>query len=302
MNFQITSPDDFSPVIEYLGLSNAGTILVKPNWVGAMPGGFTDAKIIDYFLEALKGKKVIFIEGYSYWRTDKKRDTTEDYFSSKEASLETGKKHWDFFKEMDEWFLNETGIADVLKSHHSTYISTTDEIWSGRGANSEAIRSIVEEKFTPVQNPQLYEGVPQILLDLKGAPLVSLSKAKIDSSYGASLSIKNIYGLIPDPNRFRKYHGEDDNESLLTQSIVDIHKIYQSLFDLKFIVESVFDYCRMNWDTEKSEPMPGNNLLIAGTDGAAVDEEALSRLNANLIGPMANLLSLYKKEILSHDK
>jgi len=40
--------------------------------------------------------------------------------------------------------------------------------------------------------------------ELRGASLISFAKAKIDSAYGASFSIKNLFGLIPDPNRYEK--------------------------------------------------------------------------------------------------
>ena len=46
-----------------------------------------------------------------------------------------------------------------------------------------------------------------------------------------------MFGMIPTPWRI-KYHGE--NEELLTQSILDINKIYNSLFDVVGIIEGVF--------------------------------------------------------------
>ncbi|MHA2213181.1 MAG: DUF362 domain-containing protein, partial [Candidatus Thorarchaeota archaeon] len=54
---------------------------------------------------------------------------------------------------------------------------------------------------------------------------------------GVSLSLKNMFGLIPGPFR-GKYHGAGD--SRLNQSIVDINKVYRALFDVRGVIEAVF--------------------------------------------------------------
>jgi len=290
---KIATKGDLLEVINSLDLKG-NTVLVKPNWVGAYPGGYTDAKIIDLLLSTLKGKKVIFLESYTFWRTDKKKEGQGDYFSSREATLESGKQHWEFFKKMDQWFLKETEIGNVLKKHHAQYLNITDEIWKGRIADSKTIKSLVESNFPPVAIKDLYSTVPQSLLDLRGAPLISLAKAKIDSAYGGSFSIKNLFGLIPDPTRYEKYHG-GDSEKYLSRSIIDVHKIYQSLFDVKFIVESVFEYCRMDWTTEMSKKIEGNGIIIAGDNGYEVDSEAEKEYQAKMIGPLKDLLQEYKE-------
>jgi uncharacterized protein (DUF362 family) len=55
----------------------------------------------------------------------------------------------------------------------------------------------------------------------------------------ASLSIKNLFGMIPTPNRW-KYHGKEN--SLLDTSIFDIFKIYESLFKIKGVVEAILTH------------------------------------------------------------
>ena len=280
-------------VIDSLDIKS-DVVLVKPNWVGAFPGGYTGAKVVDLLLSALKNHRVIFVESYSFWRTDKKINGTGDYFSSKEATVETGKQHWDFFKKMDEWFLKETGIGDVLKRHGAEYLSVTDEVWKGKGVEPEIISSIVEKQFKPVAIKEMYKMIPGSIFEFKGAPFISLAKAKIDSAYGGSFSIKNIFGLIPDPNRYEKYHG-GDTEKILTKSIIDTHKIYQSLFDVKFMVESIFEYCKMNWKTEKSQKIKGDGYIIASQNGFEVDRAAENYYNAKMIGPLEKLLDDYNK-------
>jgi len=289
----ITNSKDFQEAIDTLDLKG-DTILVKPNWVGPFAGGYTDDKVIDLLLSSLKGKKVIFLESYTFWRTDKKKDGPDDYFSSKEATLETGRQHWDFFKEMDKWFLEYTGIGEVLKKHNAEYLCITDEIWEDKVADSIEIQRLVEEKYSPVRDKDLYKIVPQRLFELKGAPLISFSKAKIDSAYGLSASIKNLFGLIPDPSRYVKYHGGDE-EKLLSTSIVDINKVYQSLFNTKFVVESVFEYCEMNWDAGKSTKIEGDGTLIYGDSGLEVDRQAEKVYGSNMKGPLTDLLTEYEK-------
>lgn len=289
---KISSKSDFGKLIESLNLVGE-TILVKPNWVGAYLGGYTDAKVIDLLLSSLKGKRVIFIESYSFWRTDKKWNGKGDYFSSKEGTLETGKQHWNFFKKMDRWFLKETGIGDVLRKYNAQYLNITNEIWKGNIAKPQEIAALVESKFSPVAVNDMYGIVPQVLFELKGSPLISFAKAKIDSAYGLSASIKNIFGLIPDPTRYEKYHG-GDAEKLLSGSIVDVHKIYQSLFNLKFAVESIFTYCRMDWDVEMSEKREGNKVIIVGDDGYGVDRKAEDVYKSKMKGPLKDLLRKYK--------
>lgn len=296
IQLSVEKPTDLTPLIEELSLEKEDTILIKPNWVGAFPGGFTDAKTLDLFLTALQGKRIILLESFTFWRTDKKVQTSEDYFSSREATKETGKQHWDFFKKMDDWFLTSTGIGEVLNKHNAQYINITNEIWQNQIADPNIVKEICETRFKPVENTHLHETIPQKVFELRGKPLISLAKTKIDSSYGASLSIKNMFGLIPDPTRFVEYHG-GESENKLTQSIIDINKIYSSLFSVKYINESVFNYCRMDWETEKSDPIPGNGLVVAGNHGSKVDKTTLETLNVKLQGPLLDLLSQYAKQI-----
>jgi len=92
----------------------------------------------------------------------------------------------------------------------------------------------------------------------------------------------------------KKYHGGDP-ETLLARSIIDVHKIYQSLFNVKFVVESVFQYGRMDWTTGMSQKIDGNGIIIAGDDGYKVDSEAEKVYQATIAGPLKNLLEEYKK-------
>ena len=70
---------------------------------------------------------------------------------------------------------------------------------------------------------------------MRGGSLLSLAKYKIVFyPLGVSLSIKNLFGLVPGLSR-GKYHGEE--HAFLDQSIVDINKIYRSLFSMKGLLK-----------------------------------------------------------------
>jgi uncharacterized protein (DUF362 family) len=73
---------------------------------------------------------------------------------------------------------------------------------------------------------------------MRGADFLSLAKLKMWlPPFRASLTVKNFFGMIPGPGRLR-YHGKKN--SRINQSIADIYKIYESLFDVKGVVEAVF--------------------------------------------------------------
>lgn len=296
---KITNQEDMNNFVAYLGIKS-DKVLIKPNWVSYSLGEYTDAKVLDMFLTAL-GRPAMLLESHTFWRTDKMTNNQGDYFSSSEATLETGKAHRDFFLEQDKIFLESTGIADVLKNHNSEYLCITEEVWNGNVADPSNVKQITEEKYEAVHDKDLYSLIPQKLFALQGAELISLAKAKTDSSYGASFSIKNIFGLIPDPNRFEKYHG-GDSEQLLSQSIVDIHKIYQSLFNTTFVVEGIFENCYMNWDTNKSTPFYNWGLIVGGKDGLEVDTVCCKLLGTEFKGALSNLIKLYKETFGGNEK
>ena len=73
--------------------------------------------------------------------------------------------------------------------------------------------------------------VPKKLYDLRGSTFISLAKLK----HYASFTLKNIFGMIPDPIR-PWWHGPKN--SRIVSSIIDINKIYHSLFNVYGICEA----------------------------------------------------------------
>ncbi len=206
--------------------------IIKPNWINAEYGHFTDPQILDWLLSSLptKAKKIV-IEAYSA-RNDPTigNDPTSDALPS--LSLET-------LRQTDKEFLAKTGIAESLKKPNVEYMNIDEELCGGRATSPVLIRSKIEGVYSPVNRQELYEYVPQRLYDLrKEAVFISFAKLK-----RLSLSLKNMFGLIPGHcagSRFR-YHGENDTE--LDQSILDINKVYNALFDVIGIIEGINTAC-----------------------------------------------------------
>jgi uncharacterized protein (DUF362 family) len=80
--------------------------------------------------------------------------------------------------------------------------------------------------------------VPQRLYDLRGGSLLSVAKVRLGSPpYDVSLAVKNLFGMLPGPGRWMPYHGKKNVN--LSQSILDINKIYLSLFNVSGIIDGV---------------------------------------------------------------
>lgn len=140
--------------------------------------------------------------------------------------------HYDQIKRKDEAFLDEHGFTDLFKEFDVSYINVTDEVWSGRIADPTEVKSSVETRFKPVQTEMLYSMVPKKLYDLRGSTFISFAKVK---RY-ATFTIKNLFGMIPDPCR-PWWHGTKN--SRIAASIVDVNKIYNSLFNVYGLFEAL---------------------------------------------------------------
>ena len=78
----------------------------------------------------------------------------------------------------------------------------------------------------------------------------------------------DLFGLIPGPSR-GKFHGKD--HALLDQSIVDINKIYRSLFAVKGIIEAVHSSGYLETEAERTRTYPGGGEAFASEDTVALD-------------------------------
>lgn len=269
---KITTQSDMDEFVNSLGLTT-DTVIIKPNWVDGCLGTHTEAKVLDLFCGSLKSKKIYFVESYTFWRNQKSTEEGEDSFSSSEAQFDTGQKHWDFFKAGDDWFLKTTGIDQVIKKYDVTYINITNELWAGR------------ESPIPL--------VPQVLYDLRGSDFISFAKLKGDGDYGATLSIKNLFGLYPDPHRMKKYHGE--NDELIKDSILKINQIYRPLFNHFSVIEGVYFASYVNWSKHVHQVFQDLGVIMGGQDALQVDDTALKMIQVQPSGALKTLWTDYQK-------
>jgi uncharacterized protein (DUF362 family) len=116
---------------------------------------------------------------------------------------------------------------------------------------------------------EMYEKVPSRLYELRGGTLLSLAKYRlVFEPITVTFSLKNLFGLIPGPSR-GKYHGKGD--SLLHQSIVDINKIYRSLFQVKGMIEAVFTASDFRVLSEGMKITPDCGVAFACEDTLTLD-------------------------------
>jgi hypothetical protein len=262
-----------------IGLDLDKPVIIKPNWVAPILGEYTDTKPLELLLSCIRGPKYI-VESYTFWRTDLYQQEGKDYFSSKEGTLETGKQHWDHFQRMDEWFLKWANISPILEKYQVKYINITNEFWAGRCVPGDKIKALVEKNYSPVACPEFYSFIPKELFDLKGAQFLSFAHAKAYVIWQATLSVKNLFGLIPAPTRYPLYHGPKNTD--LPRNVVDINKIYRTLFNCFFAVEGISTLIKKYHPDNNHEVIKDWGYIIGGKNSVEVDNIAAKLIRVNL--------------------
>ncbi|MFX0205624.1 MAG: DUF362 domain-containing protein [Candidatus Hodarchaeota archaeon] len=231
--------ESFLQVIQQLDLKSP--VIIKPNWGFSVC--FTEAVILDWVLSAIKGEAIV-VESYGWARS--------------EEALKTG--GWGSFeredlRKSDQWFLEYSGIDKILEKHDVEFLNITEENWASRTAEREMIEELVKKKHSPLEREEFYSIIPERLYEMRGGDLLSLAKVRLlEAPMIVSFSVKNFFGMIPGPDR-GKFHGK--KHSKLNQSIVDIYKVYDSLFDISGVVEAVFtaslrDPVTLKWETREN--------------------------------------------------
>jgi uncharacterized protein (DUF362 family) len=213
--------------------------------------------------------------------------------------------HWDQIKEEEKVFLDKYGFTDLFREFGVTYINATEEVWNRRIADPEEVKRLVAARFQPVQLEELYSLVPKKLYELRGSTFISLAKLK---SY-ASFTMKNLFGMIPDPLR-PWWHGPEG--SRITTSIVDINKIYHSLFNVYGICEALFSMAIPHPEgkfqgvyTGKYNVVNGPGVVVMGRDLVSLDAMLLHLTEGSIVvSPPLNQapIELAEKEFGSIDR
>jgi len=245
--------ESFIETIEKLALKPP--VIIKPNWGFSVC--FTEATILDWVLSAVDSDALI-VESYGWART--------------EEALKTG--GWGSFepedlKDSDRWFLKYSGIGEVLKKHGVEFLNITEEYWGGRTANLELIKDEVVGKHPSLKSQDFYGFVPERLYEMRGSDLLSLAKVRVlEAPMHVSLAVKNFFGMIPGPRR-APYHGK--KHSKLNQSIVDIYKVYDSMFNISGVVEAVLTASLRDLETLKWNTVENPGFLSGSNDPLELD-------------------------------
>jgi uncharacterized protein (DUF362 family) len=251
---QSQDPSIYKKVISELNLRPP--VIIKPNW-GTI-NNYTEAQVIDGVLSAINGESMV-VESYGWART-------EDALNG----IGVGSKKRGDLKRSDQWFLKCSGIGEVLEKHGVEYLNVTEEVWAKRVVEPDVIRKI-SDRYAPVQFEEMYAQVPTRLFELRGGTFLSLAKYRLNHEpIVVSLSLKNLFGMIPGPGRAR-FHGKKDSD--LAQSIVDINKIYHSIFDVKGMVDGVLTASIGRVVEEAIRPNTAKNkgILLGSEDCVKLD-------------------------------
>ncbi len=249
-----SDPTIYADVIAELNLKPP--VIIKPNW-GTI-NNFTEAAVIDGVLSAIDGESII-VESYGWART-------QDAFMGKGM----GSIRKNDLRKSDQWFLDTSGIGSVLKKHGVEYLNVTEEVWAKRTVEPEVIKKATD-KHQPVQFEEMYSQVPTRLYDMREGTFLSLAKYRLNHEpIVVSLSLKNLFGMIPGPRR-GNFHGK--NDSKLAQSIVDINTIYHSIFNVKGMVDAVLTASIGRVPEEAIKPKTAKNqgLLLGSEDCVTLD-------------------------------
>jgi len=245
--------ESFKEIIGKLDLKTP--VVIKPNWGFSVC--YTEAAILDWVLSAVDGDALV-VESYGWART--------------REALETG--GWGSFERedlraSDRWFFEYSGIGEVLERHGVEFLNVTEENWAHRTADPELVRGAVEEKHSPLEREGYLGFVPERLYEMRGCDLLSLAKVRIlEAPMHVSLAVKNFFGMIPGPGR-GEYHGE--KHSRLDRSIVDIYKVYDSLFEVKGVVEAVLTASLRDPETLKWDNRENPGFASASKDPLELD-------------------------------
>jgi hypothetical protein len=253
---------------------NTPYVIIKPNWINDHEGEFTEAEVLEWLLESLPDKKKIVIESYTPWRglIYQPKNQKDDLL----VDLEGGKKYRDFYRVMDENFLQKTRIAEILKKYETEYINITEMVWGDRCVSQNQVIKDIEGKGYSFTFPAFTGYIPLSLYQIrKQSTLISLGKIKRQLFYpkvGFGGSIKNLFGLIPDPSR-GKYHPGNDFIGL-DKAMTDIFFLYTQLFPNNcWIAEGIFTIPKEPY-TQVRTIERNQNLLFLGRNPIKVDLEA----------------------------
>lgn len=225
---RLGASSELGQLLHAFGL-DAERCLVKPTWHGYARGTYSDPIALDALL-GVSSPRALLLEGH----TASKNSGDRGFDWETEAASE---RVW--IREQEQLYLEKTGIKSVLHRHGAGFLNVTECWWDGQCAAPERVRDLLLERGITLRFEELLGYVPEALLELQGAPLVSFARFKGPTR----LSISNLFGLLPEPLR-SAWHGP--NITYFASVCCDLAKLYGTLFRLHGLVESLSFAVR--WD------------------------------------------------------
>lgn len=225
---RLGSASELAPLLRAFGLDRE-RCLVKPTWHGYASGTYSDPLALDALLRGLP-EGALFVEGHTASKNSGERSI--DWESEAEQE-----RVW--IREQEQRYLEKTGIKSVLQRHRAGFLNVTEHWWDGGAAPAERVRELLAERGVTLRFEALLGCVPQALLELQGAPLVSFARFKGPTR----LSLSNLFGLLPEPLR-SAWHGP--NITYFASVCCDLAKLYAALFRVHALIESLSVAVR--WD------------------------------------------------------
>lgn len=224
---RIGGATDFLQFLKELNIKGK-FFVVEPDWTNTEI--FTNAEMLDWLFSGLKGR-VKLVDAYAPQRS--KLDIEQE---PQKVAAANPRARWQWFRDQEKWFLEFTGIKNILEKHGVEYINITEEVWSMKTLRSDDVRALVDNNYGILVAQEFYDFVPSRIYELRGATFISLCKSRRVGSH-IFLSTRNPFSLVPDPDRDRKWSGRNANR--LSQSIIDMNKIYRSLFSPCYWINEV---------------------------------------------------------------
>jgi len=247
---RVDTPADFTNLLKE-NLPDSDPLIVKADWVAMEEASPRNLEALRCIVDAAQGR-VIVTEGHLLWRP-RELEPKGLRFLADGVELDwegllagegwrwllkhpdwgwfTDGPHWSHLMREERLWLDKHGYTDFFQDNGIEYINATDEVWAGRVADERVVKEAVESRFPPAFTDKLYGFVPEKLFRHRGSVLVSLSKRKEYQSF----TMKNMFGLIPDPVR-AWWHGPGNRR--LPKSIRDINKVYGAFFRLIGVFEA----------------------------------------------------------------
>jgi sirohydrochlorin ferrochelatase len=235
-------------------LPPADRYLVKVTWHGYAQGTYTGPAALDRLLAALPGRAVL-LEGHTSGRNVGGLNIDWEADAA---------KHRTWIRQQETEFLRRTGLADVIAKHKAQYVNVTEAWWDGACAPVEEVQAALGD--VTLQNPELTGFVPSVLMELRGAPLISFARFKGPTRLG----ISNLFGLIPHPLR-TAWHGAAITD--FAAVCCDLARLYGRLFPTFGLVEA-FDSA-VRWDRKGLYRSRWGNYDLVLTDGLFTLSEGL---------------------------